>query len=157
MNVSQASLAPFGYSDPLSVLLEVGECFAGIRITHQSSDGDPDGLMLTAVTVLVLAPTVLTAVRANMGAVPEVEQGGQPRGCFDENMSAVAAIASGGTAARDKFLPTKSHASVSAGTGRDGNLRLIDEFHQWLRGGERQARRSTPYHGRVLNLRQAGC
>ncbi len=92
MNIAQSALAPACDRHFLSVLFEIGESLSGIRVAHQGADRDPDGFVLATVPVLVLPTTMLAPLGLDMGAIAEVEQGGQSRRGFHVDMAAIAAV-----------------------------------------------------------------
>ena len=83
--------------------------------------------VLTAGTVLVLAPSVFPPLSAQERAEAEVGKGPDVGVDDEDNVAAFAAVAPVGAAAVDILLPPEAHTATASVAGLDGNLYFIDE------------------------------
>ena len=74
-----------------------------------------------------------SALRLMFGIEAEVNQGIVPLARFHDDVAAASAIATGRTAAGNKFLPPEGHAAIAAVPSLHPNSSFIDE-HSALNG-----------------------
>ena len=94
----------------------------------------PTGTLRTDVLAIASGLVGTFAVTSALGVVfgieAEVDERVVALAGFHEDVAALAAVAAGGSAARDKLLAAEGHAAIAAVAGLDSNFRFIDEHRK---------------------------
>src|ERR1700677_1402585 len=125
--VATASAAAFGDDDGLVGMSEIVDEFAGLVVVEESADGNLEGDGLTCVAGAVGAEAVASALGFVLGVEAEVNEGVVTKRRRHEDVAAMAAIATGGTALGYEFFAAEGHAAVTAVAGLDADSRFVNK------------------------------
>ncbi len=106
---------------------EVVDELAGVSVEEHGADGNFEDGVFAVAAGAVGAHAVLAALGAVLGIEAEVDEGVVALAGFEDNVTAVTAVAAGGSAAGNELFAAKSHATITPVTGFDANFGLIDK------------------------------
>ena len=111
--IATATASALGHDHTLVRMREVLKPFAGLIVIDNSSDRDFQDDAFAVASGAVGAFAVASALAFVFRIEAEMDERIVPLAGFHHDVAATAAIAAGGSAARDKLLPAKGHASVA--------------------------------------------
>src|SRR5581483_550132 len=106
---------------------KIRQRFTGIVVTHERADGHLQDQVRAGVPGSVRAFAVAPAVRLEFPVVAVAQQRVVVRIGLDVDAAAVAAVAAGGSSARNIFLAAECHAAVAAVAGLHVDFCFIDK------------------------------
>ena len=125
VHVAKAALAASGNYDLLSGFRKVGDDLAGFDVFYDSADGNTDDEVLTALAVHLFAHALCTVLRNELVLESEVLKARQIRCGLQNNISAIAAVTTVGSAVGNVLLGMEAEAAVTAVSRFNINLRVI--------------------------------
>ena len=106
---------------------EIMHFLAGVVVVQNRSDGNFQQNVFAFAPGLVGTFAVASTLSLVLWIEAEMHQRVMALAGFHNDVATVTAVAAGGPATRDKFLPPKGNATVAAVAGFDANFRFIDE------------------------------
>ena len=125
--IAAASASSAGDDDGVAGVGEVVDELAGGVVEEEGSDGDVEGGGLGGGAGAVGAEAVATALGFVLGIEAEVDEGVVGERGRHEDVAAVTAVTTGGTAAGNELFAAEGHAAVAAVPGFDANSCFIDK------------------------------
>jgi len=125
--VTAPSAASLRQQDALAGLGQISQLLPGMLVGDDGADRHQQHHVLARVPGTVGAFAVAAAVGFELAIKPVAKQRVIVRIGLDHDAAAVAAVAAGGSAARDKFFAAKRHATIAAVAGLHANLSFINE------------------------------
>src|SRR5690242_15498099 len=125
--VATPAASAFGDQHSLAGYREVRKNFVTIVIENQGAHGNLQDHVVAGMPGAIGAFPVATAVSLELAVVPVAQECVVVRVGFQQNASAIAAIAAGGAAPRDVFFTTKGYAAVSAVPRFDQDFGLVNK------------------------------
>jgi len=111
---------------------EVVKALAGFIVINNGPDGDFQDDAFAIAAGAVGAFTVASALAFVFRIEAEMDERIMAFAGFHNDVAAAAAVAAGGTAARNKLLPAKGHASVATVAGLNPNDRFINKHAVYI-------------------------
>ena len=133
VDVAAPAAAAARDDDPLADVVDVEEELVRRGVEHLRSDGHADDEVAAALAVLVLAAPVLATLGLEPARQRHVEERRLAGVAHEDDVAALAAVASRRAAVRDVLLAPERDAAVPAVAGDDLHLARVDELHGWER------------------------
>src|SRR5277367_5412998 len=114
--VSAPATSTLRRSPTLAGFREIEKLFAAVRIENHRAHGDFQHRVFARSSMAVRPFTMSAALGLKFPVVAIAQQRVVVRICFDINIAAMPAVASGRAAARDVLLPAKRDAAIAAAT-----------------------------------------
>ena len=125
MHVAESALAASCDNDLLACFSEISDDLAGFDIFYDSADGNTDDKVFAALAVHLFAHALCTVLRNELVLESEVLKARQIRCGLQDNISAVAAVTTVGSAVGNILLGMEAETTVAAVSGFNINLRVI--------------------------------
>jgi hypothetical protein len=106
---------------------EVVDELAGIGVEEHGADRNFEDGVFGVAAGAVGAHAVFAALGFVLGIEAEIDEGVVALAGFEDNVTSVAAVATGGSAAGNELFAAKRHASITAVTGFYPNFGFIDK------------------------------
>ncbi len=111
---------------------DVVEEFTGLVVVDEGPGGHLDGAVLAGVAVLLLAASRLARLGLPVADALEIDEGVEPRVGVEEDIAALAAVASVRAALGDVLAAVEGDAAVPALAGLDDNGDFVYEHAQTI-------------------------
>ncbi len=127
--VAATALAAAGHADLHPGLDQVLEQRASVAVVDERAGRHADDDVFALLAVAVIAHAGLSGLCVPMMMAGQVDERGKLRIGFEQDASAVAAVAAVGPALGDVLLPPEADAPVAAFAGPNADFSLVDEEH----------------------------
>ena len=127
--IAEAAFAAFGHALPLSVFGQVTDQLARIDVMHDGAAGHAHVAVVAGFAGHVAAGTAFAVLCAKLPCNPKVRECVQRSIRDEENIAAIAAVATVRATLRNVFFAAKTQAAVATVAGLNSNRCFIDEFH----------------------------
>ncbi len=117
MLIAATAFAALGNQHALSRHRQVGDSLAGLFVVSERADGNQQVHVRAGMAAAIGALAMAAAIRFEFAIVAVAQKCVVVRIRLEINAAAVAAVASGRTAAGDEFLASKRNATVAAVAG----------------------------------------
>jgi len=129
MDVAEAAAATLRHLQALAVRGEVADHLVGVDIGDHGAHGHANLDVLATLAVHLAAHAALATWGLERAHVAEIDKGVEAFVGHQPHGAAASAIAAVRAAEGNELLAPEAHAAVAAVTGRDPDLRFVDEFH----------------------------
>src|SRR5689334_7385058 len=126
--VASSTASAFGDYDALVGMRKIVNALAGFGVVENGADGNFEDYILPFGSGAVRTFAVASALGFVFGIEAEVHECVVALTRFHDDVAAASAVAAGWSAARDKLLPAKGHASIAAVSGFYANFGFVDEY-----------------------------
>src|SRR5207237_3363153 len=127
--VAEAPAAAPGEHATGAVLVEVGDDLPARGVLHERPRRHLEEQFLRRMSVLVAAAPRLAVARPVFALEAEVEERRQPAVGLEDDVGAIPAVSTRGTAPGNVLLPAEGDRSPAAVTRFDVDLCFVDELH----------------------------
>ena len=129
MRVAKTAIAAFGDQSAIADVRQIGQqCFI-VLVEDLRPRRNLEDDVIAARAGAIASHAVTAAARLEMLLIAIVDQGVEALDALRNYVAAASAIAAIRPAELNELFAPKRHTAVSAGAGRDIDLRLIEKFH----------------------------
>jgi hypothetical protein len=127
LGVSPAAPPSFCHKEALSGSIEIPELFPSAGVVHYRAHRHHDGEVFAILTVAVGPFPMPSPARLEEAIVAELQQGVDPLGAFQGDITAPPTVPSAGSTTRNELFPAEGNATIPARAAGNMDLGFVNE------------------------------